>query len=225
MRSNFYVTWHFYFIAHTHTSHQRILFIRWFILLIEAYFFSLIFSRWRVPFCVSTSTLGRFEQVWIAWIQYKIYTMLNNNYPFKLNFSKWNRISLTSSSAYVFRFGSFVFKTKQHTKKTNSMSLYDSDLAGQFFILVNFSMNYSGLHIHHYDWCAFFWQKCSFSFRMAFFFWKKVIPLLIILIKREKKCDEYKKCKLHKSAGNFINSSIKIPNHITRFRCAHTYYE
>lgn len=85
----------------------------------------------------------------------KIYTMFYNNLPFKLNFSKWNRISLTWSS--------FAFSWSPPTNPSPcEFSVYtffrsvciwpDSELSGYFFFrspCTIFSMNYSELHIHH----------------------------------------------------------------------------
>lgn len=157
MRSNFYVTWHFYFIAHTHIASAGPLHSVGFFFPPDKsiFFFLSHFQLALCPFCVSTLTLGCCEQVWIAWIQYKIYTMFYNNYPFKLNFSKWNRISLTSSSGLRFSIFFICIPNKTTHKHTKTL-VHDSELAGHFFILMNFSMNYSELHIHHYGWCTFF---------------------------------------------------------------------
>lgn len=104
MRNNFYVTWYFDFITLTHTS--RLIFscwafvLFWFLSNAKSQFF-LSLGSWNFA---CQLFLGPVKQVWMTWIQSKVYIMFYNNFPFELNFSKWNRISLTLSAVCIFSF-------------------------------------------------------------------------------------------------------------------------
>lgn len=73
--------------THTHTH------------LMPQTFFSLSVFKWKLfffsneNFCVSPFSTQPTSASVNCVNSYKIYTMFNNNFPFKLNFSKWNRIS------------------------------------------------------------------------------------------------------------------------------------
>lgn len=101
---------------------------------------------------------------------YKIYTMFNNNFPFKLNFSKWNRISLTLSS--------FAFFYSHHKNQCvvgcwsfcfylcaipNCLACFFS----AFHTSTNIFMNYSKLRIHRMVSAFFFRENYPFASKIT----------------------------------------------------------
>lgn len=153
---------------------------------------------------------------------YKIYTMFNNNFPFKLNFSKWNRISHWLDH----RARTFFFYRKIPCVRFPLSPLWlcvcvcDSKLSSEFFLSLSECRE------------IFLWiiQNCIFiMWSLAFFFcgkifhlhlkWRwtsaeknptihRVISLLIIIVKLHENGKKNNQWML-KIWRDFINSSIK----------------
>lgn len=102
---------------------------------------------------------------------YKIYTMFNNNFPFKLNFSKWNRISLRlDHRARIF----FSFSiAKYHACFFPLLLIFvqmcvcDSKLSSEFFFRSRNAQKY------FYELFKIAYSSCG----QWHFFWRKIFHL------------------------------------------------